>query len=593
MSYIPRYILKRMFPEKDCKLLNKNEFISIIMTNIISAITIPRLNELQDYIQRVNKLQVSFNGKMLSPEKILQCQANYEGKLININTLDQIANTNIPVGGKIEIIVPVMGLELTPGKINIEFKLDIDNPIIFKLERKFQKGGSAKIKLPKNIPEIRPPPASSQSVSSAPNITNPFLDSPSEKHLTPTPTPSKSPTIDKEKLKKEAKEYIKKLPSAYNNISLEKISLKTNLSVADIDSLVEDMIFDGEIKAQIDGKSINFEKESSKITRSVEKTPSSTQSLSSFDPKQVEVLRGGDWKIEGGQSVFFFKVKVKNSSTYVINNIQVILTLIPAGLDVEQKMYKIEMLKPSAFESPTFKLTATQSCVGDSVEGILTFTDPLGNLQSIHIDPFEICYVCNLLTPKKVSREEYNQKTEFMEEKKLVIDSNVNMGALQDFISQKFDECHFALMEDMKATQNENFLKFEGFAEGLYDKQDVALSVAVQKVEKGSQLVVKAMSDRSEKVTDLLRDFSNKLDEIKSDTELIKEYTSQIENILDKQEDMETFLKDHLGSDFEKIKFAWQDYKDGKINKKQLIGQGIKIIGKKFVKKVLQKVNPL
>ena len=125
----------------------------------------------------------------------------------------------------------------------------------------------------------------------------------------------------------------------------------------------------------------------------------------------------------------------------------------------------------------------------------------------------------------------------------------------------------------------------------LYDKQDVALSVAVKKVEEGSQLVVKAMSDRAEKVTDLLKDFSVKLDDIKSDTELIKEYTSQIEDLFDKTDDLEDFLKERLATDFQKIKFAWQDYKDGKYGKKGLIKQGIKIIGKKFVKNIIGTIN--
>jgi uncharacterized protein YktB (UPF0637 family) len=145
----------------------------------------------------------------------------------------------------------------------------------------------------------------------------------------------------------------------------------------------------------------------------------------------------------------------------------------------------------------------------------------------------------------------------------------------------------------MKGSQDEGFVKIEAFAEGLYDKQDVALSVAIQKAEEGSKLVVKAMSDRSEKVTDLLRDFSIKLDDIKSDTELIKEYTSQIELIFDNVDDLEAYLKDHLASDWEKIKADYTAYKEGIITRKQLIGRGVKTIGKRFVKKIIEKVSPI
>ena len=79
---------------------------------------------------------------------------------------------------------------------------------------------------------------------------------------------------------------------------------------------------------------------------------------------------------------------------------------------------------------------------------------------------------------------------------------------------------------------------------------------------------------------------------IKSDTELIKEYTSVLEEMFDMIDDLEEFLKYHLANDFEKIKAAWQDYEDGKITRKQLIGHGIKILGKQFIKKLLGKINP-
>ncbi|KKK58554.1 hypothetical protein LCGC14_3043260, partial [marine sediment metagenome] len=74
------------------------------------------------------------------------------------------------------------------------------------------------------------------------------------------------------------------------------------------------------------------------------------------------------------------------------------------------------------------------------------------------------------------------------------------------------------------------------------------------------------------------------LQDIKDDTELISYYTSYIEDIFDKTEDIEKFLKSHLATEFEKIRNAWQDYKNGKINRKEFIKIGIKQIGKKFVK---------
>ena len=103
------------------------------------------------------------------------------------------------------------------------------------------------------------------------------------------------------------------------------------------------------------------------------------------------------------------------------------------------------------------------------------------------------------------------------------------------------------------------------------------------------------MSEEKAKLTDILKHIVEQCDDIKSDTELIKEYTSQIEDIFDKLcklEDIEAYLKYNLASDWEKIKTYWKDYKDGKISRKKFIWHGIKIIGKNFVKKIIAKVIP-
>ncbi len=393
-----------------------------------------------------------------------------------------------------------------------------------------------------------------------------------------------------EKIKKDTTEFITNSTSIYKELKFKRIQDKTGIDLSDLGDLLEYMIYNKQLYGQIKGNTIIFKEPSAVKPPTPVIDAFSALSSTAFNKKKIDVLRGGDWKVEGDQSVFFYKVKVKNNSELVINNIQILLTSIPGGLTADKDKYKIDMLKPGSLESPTFKLMGTESCVGDTVEGIVSYTDPTGTQQSSHIEPFEICYVCNLLTPKEISKQEFDMKTQFMEDKKLIIDSDLDITALEAKIEQVVKNCNFALLKNIQATQNENYFMFEAFAEGLYDKQDVALSVAVQKAEEGSKLVVKAMSDRAEKVTDLLRDFSIKLDDIKSDTELIKEYTSQIEVILNNQEDIESYLKDRLASDWVKIKDAYQDYKAGNITMKDLVKKGLKTIGKKFVKKVIGKV---
>ena len=80
------------------------------------------------------------------------------------------------------------------------------------------------------------------------------------------------------------------------------------------------------------------------------------------------------------------------------------------------------------------------------------------------------------------------------------------------------------------------------------------------------------------------------LTDIKDDTELIKQYTAQLEEILDKTEDIEIYLKTHLASDYEKIKDKIDDYKRGKINRRELAKQILKSLGKTVGKVLIKKI---
>jgi len=312
--------------------------------------------------------------------------------------------------------------------------------------------------------------------------------------------------------------------------------------------------------------------------------------LTHFDPNNLKVELGGDWKVKGDQSIFLFKTKITNNSAFVLTNIQILLTSLPSGLDANVDRHKISILKPSAFESPVFKLKATESCVGDYIEGIVTFMDPSGKQLTKGIRSFRIDYVCSLLIPKLISKQEFDNKTELMEKEGITIESDLSASELKDIIQSTIIECNFALRQKLREKQKEDFRNFEAYAQGIYDKQDVALSIVVKDLEKGSQLVVNAMSNETAKVTDILKDCSIKLDEIKSDTQLIKEYSSQIEDIfekLEKLEDIENYLQQKLASDWDKIKGTWQRYKSKEIDLMEFLKDGTKIVGKRFIKKIL------
>ncbi len=312
--------------------------------------------------------------------------------------------------------------------------------------------------------------------------------------------------------------------------------------------------------------------------------------ISKQKSKHIDVSRGGDWMNEGNQSVFYYKVKVHNISEFTITNVHILLTSIPAGLEaVKGDKQTFNSLNPDAYVSPTFKLLAKESCVGNVIEALVTYSDPKGKTNTFQVRPFEIRYVCNLLIPKQVTREEFRGKTENMEVKVLSIESNIPLNDLEEMLTPIVSNCNFAIMPKDEKQSDESRM-IEGFAEGLYDKEEVAFSIELIK-ESGdaTQVNIKAMSTKLDKLTDLIRDFNFKLDDIKSDTQIIKDYTAQIEDIFDKTEDIETLLKESLGNEYIKMQRYWEDYKAGKIGKKELIVQGLKLFGKKFAKSIIQK----
>jgi len=60
--------------------------------------------------------------------------------------------------------------------------------------------------------------------------------------------------------------------------------------------------------------------------------------------------------------------------------------------------------------------------------------------------------------------------------------------------------------------------------------------------------------------------------------------------ILEKQDLTEEFLKKYLASDWDKIRISWKEYREGNINKKELIKKIIKTAGILGVKKLIKKV---
>ncbi|MFW9784951.1 MAG: hypothetical protein ACFFFB_21905, partial [Candidatus Heimdallarchaeota archaeon] len=318
-----------------------------------------------------------------------------------------------------------------------------------------------------------------------------------------------------EKLEKEKKaiEIIKGLPEAYKSIKISDICSRINMNLKEALKLIEDLIKNDEINALIEDEHLNFIN-----------APVIDLELPS-EPYFIEVTRGGEWVIEGDSSVFKFRVKIYNNSKFVLTDIHILLTSIPNSLICQIDRYLINRLRPNSFESPTFRLKARESCIGDVIEGLVTFYDHIGEMRTVHIKPFKIEYVCNLLVPKVISEEQFQRNISQMYEREIVLDCGSSPNELESEVSRLLSQSNFYLVESSESLNDPDLKRIKAYAEGKYDHQDVGLLVIMQKlVNRNNQLVFKAMSDNEAKITDILRDISKKCDTLKS----IPEYTTEL-----------------------------------------------------------------
>jgi len=119
--------------------------------------------------------------------------------------------------------------------------------------------------------------------------------------------------------------------------------------------------------------------------------------------KDIEVLRVGNWGIEGTQEILYYKVKVINNSQFTISNIEILLASFPQTLEIGSHSKKIEYLNPNSFKEIVFKFKAKPICFGgDLIEVLCSYTDHLGHPQSIQIEPWIVDYNAKLITPEKL-----------------------------------------------------------------------------------------------------------------------------------------------------------------------------------------------
>ncbi len=67
----------------------------------------------------------------------------------------------------------------------------------------------------------------------------------------------------------------------------------------------------------------------------------------------------------------------------------------------------------------------------------------------------------------------------------------------------------------------------------------------------------------------------------------IRSLSMDLQEIIEKQQINDEYLRGKLGSDWDKIRSTWADYKDGKIKLQKFLSDALKILGSRVFKKLL------
>src|SRR6056297_252637 len=129
MSYIPKYILKRMIPKDAIKLDGDDVVINV--TNVISPISIDEIPE-----DVLNYLEVKVDGDVVlsgaKPDLADGLKLIWEDKTFTLDNIQDAVGETLPVGGKMKIVFP-NAIGLASGEEHeVEVTIKTDNPINIK-----------------------------------------------------------------------------------------------------------------------------------------------------------------------------------------------------------------------------------------------------------------------------------------------------------------------------------------------------------------------------------------------------------------------------------------------------------------------------
>jgi hypothetical protein len=129
MSYVPKYILKRMLPTDCVKSVGTG--IEITFINVLSPITIEQIPD-----NVLDFLEFKINGKEVANDVKSKIKIAMENEVATIENMRTYIGRTIPVGGKLVINIP---LPLEKGiEYDFEITIKTEHPFNIKVQRVVQ-----------------------------------------------------------------------------------------------------------------------------------------------------------------------------------------------------------------------------------------------------------------------------------------------------------------------------------------------------------------------------------------------------------------------------------------------------------------------
>lgn len=194
---------------------------------------------------------------------------------------------------------------------------------------------------------------------------------------------------------------------------------------------------------------------------------------------EVQVLRGGE--LVGNR--LRYKVKVLNTSKYVITDVTVSLVAYPRdALAVEGLTVKtIAKIEPRGFVSSVFEFLPTRDCVRGDIIANVFYVDYEGRAHTAMTEPFTVRAVCDLLVPQPITPEDFEDRLQSLSHGEMAsrVDDwtpeEMHSKALQVLTKLNFSE----VKSQRRMIGNQVESKITGWARGKYTGKNLGVEILI------------------------------------------------------------------------------------------------------------------